>query len=275
VEDAEIVELEIELLLEAILERYGYDFRHYSRASLKRRIKHFLSKSDLDKVTEIIPRLLYDRAHFESLLYTISVTVTEMFRDPFVFKSMWRKIAPHLNTYPFFKLWNAGCATGEEVYSIAILLKEEKLYDRCQIYATDFNDLALEEAKAGIYPVEKIKTYTRNYQQSGGKESFSKYYHSKYDTVIINKGLKKNITFANHNLVSDAVFGEMNLIVCRNVLIYFDKPLQERALKLFYHSLADKGYLCLGTKESLRFSDLQDRFEVIDEKAKIYRKHEV
>ena len=269
---AEIENLEIELLLDAIFKRYGYDFRRYSRASLKRRVNHFLSKTGFEKVAEIIPRLIYDKSFFDSLLYTISITVTEMFRDPFVYKTIREKVIPFLKTYPFIKIWHAGCATGEEAYSIAILLEEEGLYDRSQIYATDFNDFALKKAKEGIYPVENIKEFTANYQASGGKEAFSKYYHSKYDFVIMNQGLNKNITFANHNLASDTVFGEIHLIMCRNVLIYFGKSLQDRALKLFYESLAFKGFLCLGTKESIRFTGVQGNFKAIDEKGKIYQK---
>ena len=269
---AEIENLEVELLVEAVFKRYGYDFRHYSRASLKRRIYNFLSKTSFNKPTEIIPQLLYDRTLLESLIYNLSITVTEMFRDPFVYKTIREKVISFLKTYPFIKIWHAGCSTGEEAYSIAILLKEEGLYDRSQIYATDFNDEALEKAKQGIYPIENIKEYTANYQACGGKESFSKYYHSKYGSVIMNQELNKNITFANHNLASDTVFGEMQLIMCRNVLIYFDQPLQNRALKLFYESLALNGFLCLGTKESIQFSDFQEHFKTINKKARIYQK---
>jgi len=268
----EIENLEVELLIEAIFKRYGYDFRHYSRASFKRRINNFLSKTSFNKPTEIIPQLLYDRTVLESLIYNLSVPVTEMFRDPFVYKAIRGKIVDILKTYPFLKVWHAGCATGEEVYSMAILLKEEGLYDHAQIYATDFNNEALEKSKKGIYPVESIKGYTANYQKSGGKESFSKYYHSKYDSVIVNQDLKKNIVFANHNLSTDSVFGEIHFIMCRNVLIYFDQTLQNRVLKLFYDSLINKGILCLGTKESTQFSDFQEHFITINKKARIYQK---
>ena len=268
----EIENLEVELLIEAIFKRYGYDFRHYSRASFKRRIYNFLSKMNFTKPTEIIPQLLYDRALLESLIYNLSITVTEMYRDPFVYKAIRDKVVDILKTYPFVKVWHAGCATGEEVYSMAILLKEEGLYDCAQIYATDFNDEALEKSKKGIYPVESVKEYTVNYQKSGGKESFSKYYHSKYDSVIVNQDLKKNIVFANHNLVSDSVFGEIHFIMCRNVLIYFDQTLQNRVLKLFYDSLVNQGILCLGTKESIQFSDFQEHFKAVNKKARIYQK---
>ncbi len=268
----EIENLEAELLIEAIFKRYGYDFRHYSRASFKRRINNFLSKTSFNKPTEIIPQLLYDRTLLESLIYNLSITVTEMYRDPFVYKAIRDKVVDILKTYPFVKVWHAGCATGEEVYSMAILLKEEGLYDCAQIYATDFNDEALEKSKKGIYPVESVKEYTVNYQKSGGKESFSKYYHSKYDSVIVNQDLKKNIVFANHNLVSDSVFGEIHFIMCRNVLIYFDQTLQNRVLKLFYDSLVNQGILCLGTKESIQFSDFQEHFKAVNKKARIYQK---
>jgi len=268
----EIENLEIELLIEAIFKRYGYDFRYYSRASIKRRLKHFLSKTNLNRIAELIPRVIHDKPFFDSLFFTISITVTEMFRDPFVYQTIRKKIIPFLKTYPFIKIWNSGCATGEEVYSMAILLKEEGLSERSQIYATDFNDLVLKKVKEGIYPIENIKQYTANYQKSGGKESFSNYYHSKYDSAIMNRELAKNITFANHNLTSDTVFGEMHLIMCRNVLIYFDKPLQDRALKLFHDSLASRGFLCLGTKESLQFSKVSKRFVIMARKEKIYQK---
>ncbi|MBW1784274.1 MAG: protein-glutamate O-methyltransferase CheR [Deltaproteobacteria bacterium] len=266
--------LEVELLVEAIVRRYGYDFRHYSRASLKRRMNHFLSKTEYGKLSEMIHKVLYDRSFFDALLYGISVPVTEMFRDPGVYRAIREKVVGTLKTYPFIKVWHAGCATGEEAYSLAILLKEEGLYDRTRIYATDFNDEALDTAKKGIYPVDRIKEYTDNYQKSGGRDSFSRYYHSRYGSAIMNQDLKKNIVFANHNLASDAVFGETHFVMCRNVLIYFDRPLQNRALKLFHDSLVYKGFLCLGTKESLRFSDFQERFSVVDRNGKIYRKLE-
>jgi chemotaxis protein methyltransferase CheR len=268
----EIDDLEIGLLLEAIYQRYGYDFKHYSRASLKRRINNFLSKTEFARPTEIIPALLDDKSLMQALIYNISVTVTEMFRDPFVYKAIRQEIVGALKTYPFIKIWHAGCATGQEVYSMAILLKEEGLYGRCLIYATDINDQALEEAKKGIYPVQKVKEYTANYQKSGGKESFSDYYHAKYDSVILNQDLKKNIVFANHNLVSDMVFGEIHFVMCRNALIYFNSKLQTRVLKLFYDSLAYNGFLCLGTKESLRFYDMGSHFKEILRREKIFQK---
>ncbi len=268
----EIENLETELFLDAINKRYGYDFSHYASASFKRRIQHFLSETSHTRITEAIPRLLYDVDFFESLIQTLSITVTEMFRDPFVYSAIREKVIPQLRTYPFLKIWHAGCATGEEVYSMAILLKEADICDSFHIYATDFNDYALEKAKEGIYPLRHARTSTTNYQKSGGKKSFSSYYQSKYDSVIMNRELKKNITFANHNLVTDSVFGEMHLIVCRNVLIYFDRVLQERVFNLFKDSLVTGGFLCLGSKESLQFSEVYEHFEEAARKEKIYHK---
>jgi chemotaxis protein methyltransferase CheR len=183
-----------------------------------------------------------------------------------------QNVVPVLRTYPFVNLWVAGCATGEEAYSLAILLTEEGLYERARIFATDFNDEALAKAREGIYPLDRIRLFTQNYQESGGTRPFSDYCHARYDAMAVSSALKRHITFANHNLVTDAVFGEMHLILCRNVLIYFDRGLQDRVLNLFYESLAHRGYLCLGAAEILRFSSVQDSFEALDEKTRIYRK---
>ncbi len=271
-EKAKVEEIEVGLLLEAIFRRYGYDFRNYAKASIKRRIKQFVSKSDCNTVSELIPKLLYDESFFGSLAYDFSITVTEMFRDPTFYKALREKVIPFLKTYPFIKIWHAGCATGEEAYSLAILLKEEGFYDRATIFATDFNDFALRTAEEGIYPIEQIKQYTSNYQKAGGNRSFSEYYHAQYESAIMDNSLKKNITFANHNLVTDSVFGEMHLVLCRNVLIYFDRTLQGRVLKLFSDSLVYDGFLCLGGKESLRFSDVCEKFKEIDKKGKVFQK---
>lgn len=264
--------IEIQLLLEAIHLKYGYDFRDYSRASVKRRILHRLNLSRLTNLSEMQHRVLYDLEFFERLLLDLSINVTEMFRDPSFYQALRKEVIPILKTYPFIKVWHAGCATGEEAYSMAILLKEEGLYERAQIYATDFNDVVLQKAKEGIYPVENIKEYTSNYQRSGGKDSFVDYYTAKHNSIIMDRSLKKNIVFANHNLETDGVFGEMNLILCRNVLIYFNKDLQNRVLKLFYDSLGRHGILCLGSKENIRFSACADRFDDIVKDEKIYRK---
>ena len=264
--------IEIELLLEAIFQKYGYDFRQYARASIKRRIMHRLAVTKLKSISEMLEKVLYDVNFFETLLLDLSVNVTEMFRDPLFFKVLRKEVIPVLKTYPFLKIWHAGCATGEEVYSFAIILKEEGLYDKAQIYATDFNEVILHKAKQGVISLDQIKQYTMNYQKAGGKESFANYYTAKYNSVLIDQSLKKNIVFSDHNLATDGVFGEMNLIMCRNTLIYFQKELQNRAIGLFKESLCHLGFLCLGTKESLMFSEYEKDFEPVEKKVKIFRR---
>jgi len=273
-----IENIEIDLLLDAIFQRYGYDFRDYAKASIKRRILSFLAmntgliNSKRGNISQLIPLILYDEKLFQQLLNYFSVTVTEIFRDPEMFKVLRTKVIPYLKTFPHVKIWHAGCSSGEEVYSMAILLKEEGLYDRTTIYATDFNDEALEDAKRGIYKLDTGKSFTKNYQKSGGKNSFADYYYAKYDAMIIDKSLRKNVTFSNHNLALDGSFGEMHLIICRNVLIYFNKTLQNRIFNLFNESLCDNGFIALGSKESIRFADVEKNFSVFDEKWKIYQK---
>jgi chemotaxis protein methyltransferase CheR len=271
VEKTKIEQIELNLLLEAIYQRYGYDFRQYSPTSVKRRVQHHLAKSKIETISELISKIMYDEALFQSLFFDMSVTVTEMFRDPWFYLTLREKIIPFLKTFPFINVWQAGCATGEEVYSLAIILKEEGLYDRAQIYATDFNDAALEKAKTRIYPLERIKGYTINYQKAGGKHSLADYYRARYQSVIIDASLQKNITFANHNLATDGVFGEMHLILCRNVLIYFDRNLQDRVLSLFRDSLLYNGFLCLGSKETIHFSKIKKDFIEFAVKEKIYQ----
>ena len=265
-------DIEIELFLQAIYMKYGYDFRNYGKAHIKRRVRHRISVSGFDSVTEMIHKLLYDEVFYQELLQDLSITVTEMFRDPEFYRAVRKEVVPLLKTYPFIKIWHAGCATGEEVYSMAILLREEGLLKRSQIYATDFNQLALQKARNGIYPIDRIREFTQNYQKSGGKSSFSDYYNARYESVILNESLKENIVFADHNLVTDGVFGEMNMIICRNVMIYFDKDLQNKVIRLFFDSLVPGGFLCLGSKESLRFAEIAGRFESTSEREKIYRK---
>mgnify|MGYP001592073400 CR=1 FL=1 len=264
--------IEIDLLLEAIYRKCGYDFRNYAKASIKRRVQQRLSNSGLKSISEMQYKLLYDNAFFETLLFDFSINVTEMFRDPSCYLNIRKSVIPVLRTYPFIKIWHAGCATGEEVYSMAILLKEEGMYDRAQIYATDFNEAVVQKAKAGIFQIDRIKTYTSNYQKAGGTESFADYYTADYDSVIMDQALKKNIVFAHHNLVTDSVFGEMNLIMCRNVLIYFDRNLQNHVFKLFLDSLCYGGFICVGSKESIRFSKYSDSFEDAVRDEKIYKK---
>lgn len=266
------METEIYLLLEAFHKKYGYDFRQYSEAHIKRRIMNRLALSGMKSVLEMLEKVLYDRNFAAMLLQDLSITVTEMFRDADFYKAVREKVIPILKTYSFIKIWHAGCATGQEAYSMAIILREEGLYDRTTIYATDFNQYALDQAKEGIFTNEQIKEYTVNYQRSGGKEAFSDYYTSNYDMGIMDPSLKKNIVWANHNLVTDSVFAEVHMVVCRNVLIYFNSDLQNKVQTLFLNSLVNGGILCLGTKESLRFSDLADEYIELDRTQKILKK---
>jgi chemotaxis protein methyltransferase CheR len=270
--DSKIKKIEMDLLIKAVKDRYGYDFENYSRASMYRRMTALQTELGLYTLSQLIYPVLHDREIFEKLLYKMSVTVTEMFRDPEVFLSLRKEIIPYLDTFPFIRIWLAGCATGEEAYSLAILLAEEGVYDRCQIYATDFNDTALKSARNGIYKPDVIKKYMNNYRRSGGQASLSEYFHSDYDSVIINSNLKENITFANHNLAIDQSFSEVNLILCRNVLIYFNQSLQNRVLQLFRESLLPNGFLCLGTRESLRFSPVVSDFVPIRKELNIYKR---
>lgn len=271
-ETQKIASIEIDLLLEGIFRRYGYDFRHYSRASMERRILQGMHKLGCQHISELTRRVLYEPAFFQELIDNFSITVTEMFRDPETYAYLRKQVVPYLATYPFIKVWHAGCATGEEAYSLAILLAEERLLERTTIYGTDFNETALMTAREGIYPLERLKTYSENYQKSGGHETLANYYHAKYDSAIMAKSLKKSITFARHNLASDQVFGEMHLVLCRNVLIYFDRNLQERVLTLFDDSLINNGFLCLGSKESLRFFSMAPRYTELTPRLKVYRK---
>jgi chemotaxis protein methyltransferase CheR len=264
--------IEVDLLLEAIFRRWGYDFRLYARSSVIRRIRQFLSDNGFSKVSEIIPLVLYDREFFSKLIRYFSIPVTEMFRDPFVYGAVRENIIPLLRTWPHFKVWHAGCATGEEVYSLAILLREEGVYNRATIYATDFNDEVLDKAREGIYDMQRIREATKNYHEAGGKASFADYYHAKYNLAAMDSSLKERIVFSAHNLASDSVFGEMHLVFCRNVLIYFGRELQNRVLGLFTESLVHGGFLCLGTKEDLQFTDAGSQYQVIDKAARIYRK---
>jgi chemotaxis protein methyltransferase CheR len=269
---SEVEEIEVDLLLEAIFRRYGYDFRNYSRSSVRRKVLAMAKTMELAHLSELIPRLLHDQALFAAMVGGFATPVTEMFRDPPFFKFLRKTIVPYLLTYPFVRIWLAGCATGEEVYSLAILLKEEGLYERSTLFATDFVDASLNRARAGIYPLRTMKGNIANYQQAGGRQLFSDYYHADYDSVIMDSKLRENITFANHNLVTDGVFSEMHLVLCRNVLIYFNPTLQERVLNLFYQSLVPGGFLALGSKESLRHHDFNEKFLELEPTWKVYRK---
>ena len=264
-------DIEIKILLEAVRLRHGYDFRQYAAASLARRIRKCLSDSGLSRISDMIPLIIHDKDFFQGFLHNLSVNVTQMFRDPNFFLTLRRQIVPYLDTFPFIKIWSVGVASGEEVYSLAIILKEEGVYKKALIYATDFNDTVLNRAQKGIYSADSIQTSTVNYQKAGGKTSFAEYYHADYDSVILDRSLKKNIVFANHNLATDSVFGEMNLILCRNVLIYFNKDLQDRVLELLRASLRPHGFLCLGTRESVEFSRVAHDFEPVDKTQRIFQ----
>ena len=259
-------------LLSIIKNRYGYDFANYSEASLIRRITRFREVTKTFDFFELKNRLLNDAAYFADFVIEITVNVTEMFRDPSFFKALREKVFPYLETYPFYKVWNAGCSTGEEVYSTAILLHEKKILDRARIYATDINSKVLASAREGIFPLKHMQDYSSNYQKAGGEFSLSDYYVAQYGLAKFDSQLPKNMMFSVHNLVSDGSFNEFNLIVCRNVMIYFNRKLQERVFRLFYESMPVYGFLALGSKETLQFSGVYECFEVVDAKEKIYRK---
>ncbi len=259
-------------LLESVRSVYGYDFTDYSEASMGRRIDHFMKTRKIPLLESLGKMILQDEKMFEAFVQEISVTVTEMFRNPLFYKSLRENTVKRLATYPFIKIWIAGCATGEEMYSLAILLREEGLLDRSVIYATDINQKSLQVAKNGVYPAENMKSYTVNYQMAGGTNSFSAYYKAKYNSVMFDKSLRQNTVFAPHNLAVDKSFNEFQLIICRNVLIYFKQELQNKVIRLFHESLCPFGFLGLGNKESLLFSDRRKDFEEIDRKEKIFMK---
>ncbi|KOR33373.1 chemotaxis protein CheR [Achromatium sp. WMS3] len=263
--------IEINLFLEALYQRHGYDFHHYAKASIKRRIQALAKAYEYTNIADLIPRILHDETFLTATIARLSVPVTEMFRDPSVFKALRELVLPHLCSYHRLQIWQAGCSTGEEVYSLAILLEEEGLLKRTQIYATDINDIALHQAEDGIFPIAQLKRYERNYMAAGGKRKFSDYYITNEKFFRINQDLRKHIVFAHHNLVSDGVFCEVQLVLCRNVLIYFDTNLQRRVLNLFHTSLARQGYLCLGTHESLRAIETANLFKIVDFKNMIFR----
>ncbi|MFZ6009068.1 MAG: CheR family methyltransferase, partial [Bacteroidota bacterium] len=271
-EHVDKMEIEIASLLERMYEKYGYDFRLYSEAHIRRRIVNRLRLSRIDDVSLMEKRLVDDTTFATQLIQDFSITVTEMFRDPDFYRALREQVIPILKTYSYIKVWHAGCSTGEEVYSLAIILKEEGLSDRSTIYATDFNQQAIDQAKEGIFSNEAMKKYTLNYQRSGGKEPFSNYYKSAYNRAIMDQSLKKKIVWANHNLVTDSVFAEVHLIFCRNVLIYFTRELQNLVQRLFVDSLVSGGILCLGAKESLRFTDAEGMYDGLNLKQRIFKK---
>jgi chemotaxis protein methyltransferase CheR len=268
----DVEEIEIAVLLEAIYRRYGFDFRQYAPASLRRRLWRRAHAEGLQTISGLQERLLHDSASMERLLLDLSINVTAMFRDPRFYVAFRTKVVRQLRTYPFTRVWVAGCSTGEEVYSLAILLHEEGLYERARIYATDINESVLERARAGVFPLDKMQEYTQNYIKAGGVRAFSEYYLAAYDGAQFQRSLVENVVFAQHNLVSDRSFNEFNVIICRNVMIYFDRALQNRVHALFYESLANLGFLALGQKEAIQFSPYEDRYEELDAVEKLYRK---
>ncbi|ARK31263.1 CheR family methyltransferase [Halalkalibacter krulwichiae] len=264
--------IEIELLLEGIYRYYGFDFRNYAYPSIRRRILHRIHTEKLSSISSLQEKVLHDGDLLNKLLEDFSINVTEMFRDPSFFKSFKTKIIPYLRELPMIRIWHAGCSSGEEAYSMAVLLHEEGLYEKSRIYATDINEKILEKAKLGQYPIERMETYTKNYYNAGGARSFSEYYSANHEQVMFHSFLKENIVFAHHNLVSDHSFNEFHVIVCRNVMIYFNRNLQERVHHLFFDSLCNNGYLCLGNKEALLKTDCKNNYDVVDPIEKIYRK---
>jgi chemotaxis protein methyltransferase CheR len=270
--ERDLEQLEIGLLLEAVYRRYGLDFRQYAQASLKRRLYRRLHAEGLDTLSQLQDRLLHDPPCMERLLLDLSINVTSMFRDPTFYVSFRRNVVPLLRTYPFTRLWCAGCSTGEEVFSLAILLQEEGLYERARIYATDINEHVLATAREGVFPLDRMQLYTQNYIRGGGTRDFSEYYVAAYDGARFSQALTENVVFAQHNLAMDRSFNEFNVILCRNVMIYFDKALQEHVHDLFYESLERFGILALGHKESIGFTRYVDRYGEIDLDERIYRK---
>ena len=270
----ELEDLEIRLLLEALYERYHYDFRSYAQASIKRRLRQARERLGYPSLSAMLEGLLHDTTVLPQVLGYLTVQVSEMFRDPSYFRAIREKVIPHLRTYPSLKVWVAGCSAGEEVHSLAILFREEGLEQRTMFYATDISQDALKAASSGVYGLDRIRLFTENHQRSGGKSSLSDYYIAAYGKASFDKTLRERVVFSDHSLVTDAVFGEMHLISCRNVLIYFDRTLQDRTLKLFGDSLVRRGFLGLGAKESLRFSNQASSFLDFDNAERIYQKRE-
>lgn len=269
--DARLQDLEIELLIRALQARHGYDFSQYASASFRRRVQNLLVHYQLTNISQLTERVLHDDSLLVEIIGRLSVPVSEFFRDPQTFATLRREVFPLLASYPHINIWQAGCAHGEEVYSLAILLSEAGLYERSRIYATDMSAQALEQAREGIYTTRELKLYAENYLQAGGRQTFSDYFHARYGHIKLDDALKRNVVFAQHNLASDAVFCEAHLILCRNVLIYFQPPLQQRVTALFRDSLVRGGFLCLGAKETLGAHEAARGFSVADRRASLYR----
>jgi chemotaxis protein methyltransferase CheR len=267
-----VEEIELSLLLEGIYRQYGFDFRNYALSSLRRRVWNFMRNENVASISLLQDRVLHDRTWLERFLYSLSVNVSAMFRDPPFYRAFRMEVVPLLRTYPFVRIWLAGVSMGEEVYSLAILLKEEGIYERCRIYATDINEAVLKKAKEGIYPIDLMQAYTSNYIKAGGTASFSDYYTAAYERVILKSSLRENVVFAQHNLASDASFNEFHVILCRNVMIYFNSQLQAHVHHLLHESLVMFGVLGLGAKETMKFSPHESAYEEIDSEARLYRR---
>jgi chemotaxis protein methyltransferase CheR len=270
--DSSLEEVEIGLLLDGVFRHYGYDFRDYAPSSIRRRLRHLMLNEGLTSISDLTEKVLHDPAWLDRLLAAFSINVSAMFRDPSFYRVFRETLVPILRTYPFVRIWHAGCSTGEEVYSTAILLHEAGLYDRCRIYATDINESVLRKARDGIFPLTAMKAYTANYIQAGGSNAFSEYYTAQYDSAIFRPWLKRNMVFAQHNLAMDTSFNELHVIICRNVMIYFNRALQSRVLDLFSASLVRLGFLCLGNKESLKGTRGEAAYDVLNADERIYRK---
>ena len=265
-------EVEVDLLLEAVYRVGGFDFRNYARASLRRRIQNRLKAEKVETITRLLDRIVHDASCMDRFVRGLAVNVSAMFRDPGFFRSLRTQVVPLLRTWPSIRVWQAGCSTGEEVYSLAIMLAEEELIGRCRIYATDMNEGALDKAREGIYPLELMQKYTQNYIRAGGTQAFSEYYTAAYGNAIFRPALRDQVVFAKHNLVTDGSFNEFNLILCRNVMIYFNRPLQDRVHRLLHDSLVNFGVLGLGSREALALTPLRDRYEELGVPHPLYRR---
>ncbi|MFP5392217.1 MAG: CheR family methyltransferase [Gammaproteobacteria bacterium] len=264
--------IELRLLMEAIYLKYSYDFRDYAGASQKRRVLYALHQMDCATISELQAKVLHHPDSFMQLLQFLTIPTSEMFRDPSYFAALREQVAPHLQTYPSLKIWIAGCSTGEELYSMAILLREEGLLERSIIYATDINPVSLERARKGVFSLDRMRAYTANYQMAGGRAAFSDYYTAAYGGALFDRSLVENVIFADHSLATDSVFSETHLVSCRNVLIYFNRRLQDRAIGLFHESLCHRGFLGLGSKESLDFSAYAGGFDALVKSERLFRK---
>jgi chemotaxis protein methyltransferase CheR len=266
------IDIELRMLMEAVYLKYNYDFRDYTGASQKRRVLVAMRELGCDTVSALQARVMHDPKAFAQLLQYLTIPVTEMFRDPEYYAAVRAQVVPFLKTYPSLKIWIAGCSTGEEVYSMAILLKEEGLLERSLVYATDINPQSLEAARRGVFPLDRMRLYTENYQKAGGARAFSDYYTAAYGGALFDRALVENVTFADHSLATDSVFSETHFVSCRNVMIYFNRRLQNRVLGLFHESLCHRGFLGLGSKESIDFSSYGERFEALSKRERVFRK---